>query len=134
MDPLHDLVHSINIAPVDNTQLTHSEINIEVVSSSIAPASTPIPSPCESTSETEEFYDPYDFNIIIVESDEETDTVSSVVDQLSNSRIHHCGDETLHSTMISPMTIFLFSLATLRLESLPISNEPFKLHIPLLGM
>ena len=67
MDPLHDLTHSINIAPVDNTQLTHSEINIEVVSSSIAPASTPIPSPCESTSETEEFDDPYDFNIIIVE-------------------------------------------------------------------
>ena len=80
MDPLHDLTHSINIAPVDNTQLTHSEINIEVVSSSIAPASTPIPSPCESTSETEEFDDPYDFNIIIVESDEETDTVSSDVE------------------------------------------------------
>ena len=76
MKPIHPLRYSINIAPVDETQPTHSEINIDVVEDSVIPIRNPILSPCESIRETEEFDDPYDYNIIIVETDEETDVVS----------------------------------------------------------
>ena len=85
MDPPHDLSRSINIAPVDETNPIYSEINIDILSSSVLPVPKSILSSGEPVNETVEFDDPFDFNIVIIQSDEETDTVVPNVDPVTES-------------------------------------------------
>ena len=85
MDPLHNLSYSINIAPVDETNPTHSEINIDVLSSSVLPVRKSTLSPCESIHKPVEFDDPFDFNIVIISFDEETDTVVPNVEPVTET-------------------------------------------------